>query len=270
MAWVKIDDRYAETRKMRRAWRRDEGAVALHVFAMTHCALHETDGLVELDWLEERMPDEQKLKERLALMVELDLFELLPAGERTTVKVTRVRKGAPVEVKVTHGPLAEDAYIVHDYLEYNEARQEAEERRRSDAERKTRERGKRPDGTPPGDPAESAPRPNGHDPDGAWTPPGVRPVSRSSTRPDPTRPDPVPTTPPRPPSGGRRRDTDRYEQILSSWGAERFPPDRFPDCEPAAVIGYAKAAIRRGASSWDEVAVEVEKGHSPARIGAAA
>lgn len=251
MAWVKIDDRYGESRKVRRAWRRDEGAIALHVLAMTHCALHETDGLVELDWLEERMPDPAAREERLALVVELGLFEKLEAGARTTVKVERVRKGAPVEVRVAYGPLAEDAYLVHDYLEFNEARQEAQERRRAEKERKTRERRKSA-GTPGAVPVESEECPAGQDPDTAQTPSAVQAVSRSSTRPDPTRPDQL-LLPPSPPKGGRKRDRDRYEADAAAWAAEHFP-----DLHPNAAIGYAQTAVARGVTEYAALREYVE------------
>ena len=162
MAWVKLDDRYAATRKIKKAWRRDRASVGLHVQAMAESALQETDGLVELDWLEEMLPDEAEREATLKVMLDLVMLEELPAGEKLTIKATRVKRGKQVEIKVTHGPLDELAYVVHDYLEFNEARQEADERRRSDAERKTKERRKSPGESPDDSSALSDGSPNGH------------------------------------------------------------------------------------------------------------
>jgi hypothetical protein len=132
VAWVKNDDRMDDTPKVKRAWREERASIGLWAMAKTCTARHEDDGLVRLEWVEEKLPDVDERERVLRVLCERELFELLPAGE---TRATRVR-----EVRVKYGPLDEDAYIVHDYLEFNEARQEAEERRAKEAKRKAEAR----------------------------------------------------------------------------------------------------------------------------------
>ena len=129
MAWVKNDDRMDDTRKVKRAWRRNRATIGLWDMAKTYSARHESDGLVPLEWIEDKLPETAERETVLGIMCEEGgLFELLPAGETRTIRVR--------EVRVKYGPLDEDAFIVHDYLEFNEARQEAEDRRAKEAKRK--------------------------------------------------------------------------------------------------------------------------------------
>jgi hypothetical protein len=128
VSWVKDDDRMDDTPKIKRAWREERASVGLWAMAKTCAARHESDGLVRLEWVEEKLPDVEERERVLHALCRRELFELLPAGETRT---TRVR-----EVRIKYGPLDEDAYIVHDYLEFNEAHQEAEERRAKEAKRK--------------------------------------------------------------------------------------------------------------------------------------
>jgi hypothetical protein len=211
VSWVKSDDRLDDTKKIKRAWRKHRATVGLHAMSKTYSARHETDGLIDLDWIEEKLPDDAEREQVLEVMLAERLYEELPA--RTTKRIT-VRG-----LRITYGPLDEVAYIVHDYLEFNEAKCEAEERRRKEAERKAAARARKGSGGP----AVSAERPGGQPPDGARTDAGLRDVSALSrpdpTRPDPTRPDPTrPLTPPNPPkSGGRKRDRDRWESEVAAW-----------------------------------------------------
>jgi hypothetical protein len=128
MAWVKSDDRTDDTRKVKRAWKQDRATIGLWYMAKTCSARHESDGLVPLEWVEDKLPDEEERERVLCAMCERDLFERLPAGETRTLRIR--------DMRVKYGPLDEDAFIVHDYLEFNEARQEAEERRSKEAKRK--------------------------------------------------------------------------------------------------------------------------------------
>jgi hypothetical protein len=132
MAWVKSDDRMDDTRKVKRAWKQDRATIGLWYMAKTCAARHESDGLVPLEWVEDKLPDAEERERVLEAMCERDLFELLPAGETRTVRIR--------DVRVKYGPFDEDAYIVHDYLEFNEARQEAEERRAKETKRKAEAR----------------------------------------------------------------------------------------------------------------------------------
>jgi hypothetical protein len=221
VAWVKTDDRYDDTRKIKRAWRRNRATVGLHAMAKSYCARHETDGLLDLEWLEDRLPDDAEREQVVAVMTDVNLLEHLPAGERKRITVTRVKKGKPVKVTVTHGPLPEDVYILHDFLEFHESRQEAEERRQKDAERKTRERGGKGREQPADEDDLSTGSPPGHNEDGDRNPAVLHAVSPS---PDPTRPDPTLTksleSPPDPPTGGRKRDREKWERDVAAWVAE--------------------------------------------------
>lgn len=112
MTWAKMDDRYDDNPKVRRAWRLSGVAVALHVHAITYSARHQTDGLVPIDWIEERF-DIAKLKPRerekaLATLVECKLFDV---------------------VDDTH-------YAVHDFLDYNPSKELVEREREWDRRRK--------------------------------------------------------------------------------------------------------------------------------------
>lgn len=202
MAWVRHDDRYDDTRKIKRAWRRNRASVGLHAMATTYCARHETNGLVDLDWLEDKLPKDRERTEVIAVMTNVGLFELLPAGETREVVVR--------EHKITYGPSDEDAYIVKDFLEFNESSVEAALRRAKEAQRKADARARKSGGSP-----------GGQTPDSGSSAAGRRKVSLLS-RPDPTRPDP--TIAPQPPaSGGRDRDWDRYRESMDQWAAATPP-----------------------------------------------
>jgi hypothetical protein len=224
MAWVKNDDRMDDTRKVKRAWRRNRATIGLWEMAKTYSARHETDGLVPLEWVEDRLSDEAERAEVLQVMLDEELFEELAAGDQRTVKIPRVKKGKTVKISVTYGPVDEVSYIVHDYLEFNEARCEAEERRRADAERKTKDRRKPSEENPAGDTEESTARPDGQDAESGSLPFSFRKSRPVPTRPDPSRPDPSrpdPTRPdrlpPNPPTGGRKRDREVYEREFRAW-----------------------------------------------------
>ena len=111
MGYGKLDDRYGDTRKIKRAWRRNRAAVGLHSMSIAHCNLHETDGLVDLDWLEEKLPDPDERREVLAVLVDEGLYHPTPDG---------------------------DAFVLHDFLEHNRSRAAREELRQAkvDAGRK--------------------------------------------------------------------------------------------------------------------------------------
>jgi hypothetical protein len=114
MSWAKADDRYDDTPKIKRAWRLSGYAVGLHWMAVTSCARHESDGLIDPEWLAERLAviPRKAAVAALKTLVSVGLFEELPAGE------TRSMTDEDGNL-VTVGPLPENAYIVHDYLDYN-------------------------------------------------------------------------------------------------------------------------------------------------------
>lgn len=115
MTWAKFDDLYDDNRKVKRAWRTNRAAVGLHVMAITYCSRHETDGLIDVDWLEEKLPQRRERDQVLGCLTRLGLFEVIDP----------------------------ETYLVHDYLHFQRPRAELEEFRRKDAERKARGRTKR-------------------------------------------------------------------------------------------------------------------------------
>lgn len=96
MSWAKLDDRYDDNRKIKRAWRRDRAAVGLHVMAITYCCRHRTNGLVDIEWVEERLPAARERERAIGVLVDLGLFERLD----------------------------DEHWLVHDYLDYNHSREE--------------------------------------------------------------------------------------------------------------------------------------------------
>jgi hypothetical protein len=101
MSWAKFDDRYHDNPKVKLAWRAHPRAVGLHSMAITYCAMHETDGLVDPMWLEERLPNKRERTNVLTALVGAGLFAEAPNGY----------------------------FIVNDYLEYNPSRAESEAKR---------------------------------------------------------------------------------------------------------------------------------------------
>lgn len=95
MPYARLDDRYDDHRKIKRALRREPAAVAMHAMAITYSNRHNTDGEVDIDWVEERlalMPYKPAQRKRvLDVLVELNLFE-------------------------QRDP---DTFIVHDFLDWN-------------------------------------------------------------------------------------------------------------------------------------------------------
>lgn len=243
MSWVKSDDRLDDTKKIKRAWRKHRATVGLHAMSKTYSARHETDGLIDLDWIEEKLPDDAERNEVLAVMLVETLYEELPAGETKRISVRGMR--------ITYGPCVEVSYIVHDYLEFNEAKCEAEDRRAKDAQRKAEAREARRNGQGKA----SAQSPTDVPADNSGTAAGLQEVSALS-RPDPTRPDPTNSTmPPNPPSGGRKRDRDRYEQQLQGWVARHLPN------HPAqAAAGLTVHALQMGkAKTVEEIVAYVHQ-----------
>ena len=102
MAYARLDDRYDDNRKVRRAWRKAPEVVGLHAMAISYCCRHETDGLVDAERMEEWLAllpgDESERRLVLATAVDLELFEARADGD----------------------------YLVHDFLEYNDSREHRE------------------------------------------------------------------------------------------------------------------------------------------------
>lgn len=189
-----MDDRYDDSRKVKRAWRAHPRAVGLHAMAITYCSRHETDGLVDPDWLTEKLPVERERVKVLRAMVDVGMF-------------TEEANGF---------------YRVHDYLDYNPSHEALEAKRRRDAARKA---GKAAGGIP----ADSEQLPHGFRVESDTTPAGIPAASRGGAgagahRRSPSRPVPSQPDPARPDARGLSELVDDVENILAQ--SERLPRNR--------------------------------------------
>lgn len=128
MPRAELDDRYDDHRKVKAATRQEPLAAALHAQAITYCSRHETDGVIDALWLDDRLPARRREKV-IAVLLELRLFDLLGAGETLTA---RDRFGW----EVTIGPFESDQLVVHDFLDYNGSSVYRAHRRAKDLARK--------------------------------------------------------------------------------------------------------------------------------------
>lgn len=185
MTWAKFDDRYDDRPQIKKAWRMSGYAVGLHTKSVTHCARHESDGLVDPEYLAERLaviPD-RAAKIAVATLVKVGLYELLRAGE-----TRRVTDGK--DFTVTVGPLDEDAYRVTDIFDFVDSSAYLVDKRRRDADRKAEAARKAAEAR-----AEAERKASGGRSDSERNGAGIQ---SGSSGPDPTRPDPTtpdPTTP---------------------------------------------------------------------------
>lgn len=99
MPWVKFDDQAESHRKFRRA---GLDATGLYFLASSYCARYLTDGHVDHDWLEEKVPNKAKRDKLLRALVDNGLFDKNGTG-----------------------------YVVHDYLDHNPSREEYEQQRKA-------------------------------------------------------------------------------------------------------------------------------------------
>lgn len=159
MSWAKLDDRFHDNRKVRRAWLNYPPAVGLYVMALTYCAQHETDGRVDGEFVLVNMPAKRERERMTSALVDAGLWAL-----------------------------SEDGWLVCNYLEFNPSRSDLDEKRRKDADRKAR--GRNSPTRPTNVHADSTRTPNGLQAESAWSPLSVQP---ESARPDPTRPLSPPT-----------------------------------------------------------------------------
>jgi hypothetical protein len=105
VAWARFDDRFHENRKIKRAWRLCPASIGLHVMAITYCAGHLTDGFVDVDFVEDRMPSKRARERAVAVLVEVGLWSA-----------------------------ADEGWHVHDFCEFNETKAGADAKRRAKSE----------------------------------------------------------------------------------------------------------------------------------------
>lgn len=213
MGFGKLVDLYDDHPKIRRAWRVAPESLGLHVMSVSHCNRHESDGVVDPEWLFEKLAHRGRGGEQLLeRMVELGLYDLLPAGETRTFEIDD--RDVP---EVTVGPFSEDRYLVHDFLDQNTPSAKRQISRRKDSERK---RGAGPNGvrtdserSPAGTRAASARPPTRIVPASDGTPRARVRAAATETA--------TTAEPPHPPASGgsgRKRDLERarndYEHRL--------------------------------------------------------
>ena len=98
MSWGKLDDRYDDNRKIKRAARRDLGSIGLHVMAITYSCRHELDGHVDSEWLSDISTriGHDVIERAIKVLVDEGLFEPDRDG---------------------------DGFWVHDFLDFNASRE---------------------------------------------------------------------------------------------------------------------------------------------------
>lgn len=99
-AWAKIDDGFAEHPKVRKAWRSHPRAVGLFAMAIAYSARYETDGHIDAEWIDEKLPDRTERVKVVRALIDVGLVE---------------KTG--------------DGFVIHDYLVYNRSHSEAEQDR---------------------------------------------------------------------------------------------------------------------------------------------
>jgi hypothetical protein len=155
MSWAKLDDQFHAHRKATKAWRGHPRALGLHLLAMSYCAGHLTDGLVDDEFVEEKIPQTRERSAATDALVDAELWEREDTGWR-----------------------------IHDWLDFNPSKADTLAKRQKEADRKARGRASQRGECPP----------NVHPDTGevsARTTSGVRADETDpSVGPDPTRPDP--------------------------------------------------------------------------------
>lgn len=79
MPYARVDDRYHDTRKVKRALRRSPAAIAVHIMAITYCNMHVTDGDIEAfvveEWIAATPYSAKQKREILPTLFDLNLLE---------------------------------------------------------------------------------------------------------------------------------------------------------------------------------------------------
>ena len=114
MPWAKLDDRFHSHPKVRKAWYRCPASIGLHVMCITYAADHETDGVVPSWFVAAFFQKPKELQAAVETLTDLGMWE------------TRA-----------------DEFVIHDFLDFHEARDEKAAKRAAEAERKKEERERR-------------------------------------------------------------------------------------------------------------------------------
>jgi hypothetical protein len=217
MSWAKLDDQFHSHRKAKRAWK-EPRALGLHLLALSYCAGQLTDGLVDDEFVEEKVPNRRERDRSTHALVDAGLW-------------TR----------------EDDGWRINDWLDYNPSREYVLDRRRKESERKAAARAAkaaRAAAAAAASGGTAAGVPTGVRPDTTGTPPGSCAVS---ALPDPTRPDPTPTsTTAAAASASKAETTDPLTtvsdaRLTATVEILRTCPQIRLDCELMGVIGALNA-----------------------------
>jgi hypothetical protein len=107
MAWVRVDDNLHAHPKFRAAWEMDPAAVGLELLALSYAAAYLTDGEIDDLFVRTWLRSAKRRTRAIDALVDAHLW--VPNGS---------------------------GWQIHHYLEYNDSREEIEQRRRADAARK--------------------------------------------------------------------------------------------------------------------------------------
>jgi hypothetical protein len=118
--------------------------------AITYSSRHETDGLIDIDWLEEKLPKPAEREAVVRVLVDCALLE----------------------------PVDGESFKVHDYTDFNPSREQLESKRKRDAERKRlhSDSARNPSGIQTESGKHSNGNPNGASHAGPQATPAARPV----------------------------------------------------------------------------------------------
>lgn len=114
MTWVRIDDQLHAHPKFRLAWELEPTSIGLELFALSHSAAYLTDGCIDGLFVRQWFRNARRRERAIKALVESGLW--VPDGA---------------------------GWQIHDYLDYNESREDIQRRRQADAVRKRTSRGAR-------------------------------------------------------------------------------------------------------------------------------
>ncbi|MCK9250670.1 MAG: hypothetical protein M0P31_17035 [Solirubrobacteraceae bacterium] len=80
MAWAKLDDRFHENRKVRRAWRRCPASIGLYAMALTYCSGNMTDGHVPVEFVEDQFRRDRDQEQAVGALVDARLWVAVDDG----------------------------------------------------------------------------------------------------------------------------------------------------------------------------------------------
>lgn len=129
MSWAKFDDDYMNHPKIRA---RSAVALRLHMAAILHCCKWATDGFIDGETLRELLPRREYHEDYVRELVGNGLLH--DTGGRCDSDLCLAAQGLPLE--------GSDAFVVHDFRQWQITAEEWERRRAQNAERqrKWRER----------------------------------------------------------------------------------------------------------------------------------